>query len=112
MGIEEILNESIDIQLRGTSVASLKRLIVGDVVHKILDTTPKYGNPGDEGYYTEYDKFKNHVARLVADKIYENMVNDEEVARRVDEACRNAEKTISRRMNKELTNILKEDSKI
>ena len=111
VGIEEILNESIDIQLRGTSVASLKRQIVGEVVHKILDTAPKYGDPEDEGYYTEYDKLKNHIARLVADKIYETMVNDEEVTRRVDEACKNAEKTISRRMNKELTNILKEGSK-
>ena len=44
--------------------------------------------------YTPYDKFKNYVANLVADRIYQYMIDNEEIKIRIDKAISNAEKTI------------------
>ena len=53
-----------------------------------------YGDIPDEGCYTPYDKFKNYVANLVADRIYQYMIDNEEIKIRIDKAISNAEKTI------------------
>lgn len=53
-----------------------------------------YGDDLEEGFYTPYDKFKNYVANLVADRIYKHIVEDEEIKHRVKEIIDKAENRI------------------
>lgn len=53
-----------------------------------------YGDIPDEGCYTPYDKFKNYVANLVADRIFKYMVENDEIKTRINSSIDKAEKTI------------------
>lgn len=73
----------------------LKNRIVNKCAERIISREFKlYGDIPDEGCYTPYDKFKNYVANLVADRIYQYMIDNEEIKIRIDKAISNAEKTI------------------
>lgn len=52
------------------------------------------GEIPEEGCYTPYDKFKNYIANLVADRIFILMLSNEETPRRIKKAVENAEKSI------------------
>ena len=87
----------IKINLSDYEEADLKNRIVNKCAERIISSGFKwYGNIPDEGCYTPYDKFKNYVANLVADRIYQYMIDNEEIKIRIDKAISNAEKTIVR----------------
>ena len=85
----------IKIDLSDYEEADLKNRIVNKCAERIISSEFKlYGDISDEGCYTPYDKFKNYVANLVADRIYQYMIDNEEIKIRIDKAISNAEKTI------------------
>ena len=87
----------IKINLSDYEEADLKNRIVNKCAERIISSEFKlYGDIPDEGCYTPYDKFKNYVANLVADRIYKYMINNEEIKIRIDKAISNAKKTIVR----------------
>ena len=87
----------IKIDLSDYEESDLKNRIVNKCAERIISGEFKlYGDIPDEGCYTPYDKFKNYVANLVADRIYQYMIDNEEIKIRIDRAISNAEKTIVR----------------
>lgn len=87
----------IKIDLSDYEEVDLKNRIVNKCAQRIISGEFKlYGDIPDEGCYTPYDKFKNYVANLVADRIYQYMIDNEEIKIRIDKAISNAEKTIVR----------------
>ena len=85
----------IKIDLSDYEEADLKNRIVNKCAERIISSEFKlYGDIPDEGCYTPYDKFKNYVANLVADRVYQYMIDNEEIKIRIDKAISNAEKTI------------------
>ena len=87
----------IKIDLSDYEETDLKNRIVNKCAERIISREFKlYGDIPDEGCYTPYDKFKNYVANLVADRIYQYMIDNEEIKIRIDKAISNAEKTIVR----------------
>ena len=85
----------IEVTLKGWEESDLQNKVVQKCTERIISSEFKlYGDVPDEGYYTPYDKFKNFVANLVADRIYQYMINNEEIKTRIDKAISNAEKTI------------------
>ena len=85
----------IKINLSDYEEADLKNRIVNKCAERIISNEFKlYGDIPDEGCYTPYDKFKNYVANLVADRIYQYMIDNEEIKIRIDKAISNAKKTI------------------
>ena len=85
----------IKIDLSDCEEADLKNRIVNKCAERIISSEFKlYGDIPDEGCYTPYDKFKNYVANLVSDRIYQYMIDNEEIKIRIDKAISNAEKTI------------------
>lgn len=85
----------IKIELKDYEEAALKGRIVERVSNTIINREFKmYGNIPDGGCYTPYDKFKNYVANLVADRIFKYMVDNPEIRKRIDTAIDKAEKSI------------------
>ena len=85
----------IKVDLTDYEEADLKNRIVNKCAERIISSEFKlYGDIPDEGCYTPYDKFKNYVANLVADRIYQYMIDNEEIKIRIDKAISNAKKTI------------------
>ena len=85
----------IKIDLSDYEVTDIKNRIVNKCAERIISSEFKlYGDIPDEGCYTPYDKFKNYVANLVADRIYQYMIDNEEIKIRIDKAISNAKKTI------------------
>jgi hypothetical protein len=77
-------------------------MVVMGIRQDILSQKKYWGKVGEEGHYSDFDKFKNQIAQLVADKIYQDMIDSEEVAKRIEIACEKAEKIINGRFNKSL----------
>ena len=85
----------ITITLDDWEERELQNKVAQKCVEKIIASEFKlYGDVPEEGYYTPYDKFKNYIANLVADRIYQYMIDDGEIKSRIDKAIANAEKTI------------------
>ena len=53
-----------------------------------------YGDIPKEGCYTPYDKFKNYIANIVADRIFNYMIGNDEIQKRIEKAVQNAEKSV------------------
>lgn len=53
-----------------------------------------YGDIPEEGCYTPYDKFKNYIANLVADRMFNYMIGNDEIQKRIEKAVQNAEKSV------------------
>ena len=85
----------IEITLKDWEENDLKNRIVGKCTERIIASEFKlYGDIPEEGCYTPYDKFKNFIANLVADRIFQYMVGNEEVKARIDNAIEKATDTI------------------
>lgn len=85
----------IEVILKDWEETDLQYKVVQKCAEKIISSEFKlYGDIPNEGCYTPYDKFKNYVANLVADRIYQYMIDNEEIKIRIDKAISNAEKTI------------------
>lgn len=89
------MKRMIKIELKDYEEADLKGRIVERISDTIISREFKlYGDIPDEGYYTPYDKFKNYVANLVADRIFKYMIDNPEIRKRIDIAINKAEKSI------------------
>lgn len=85
----------IKIDLEDWEENDLKGRIVERISNTIISKEFKlYGDIPDEGCYTPYDKFKNYVANLVADRIFKYMVDNPEIRKRIYCAIDKAEKSI------------------
>ena len=85
----------IKIELEPWEESDIKASIVERISDTIISREFKlYGDIPDEGCYTPYDKFKNYVANLVADRIFKYMVDNPEIRKRIDTAIDKAEKSI------------------
>ena len=85
----------IKIDLEDWEEADLKERIVERISNTIIKREFKlYGDIPDEGCYTPYDKFKNYVANLVADRIFKHMADNPEIRKRIDSAIDKAEISI------------------
>lgn len=101
----------IEVKLDEWNEIELQDRVVDKVADKIIPKEFKlYGNIPEEGCYTPYDKFKNYIANLVADRIFEFMIGNEEIQKRIDKAIENAEKTIISFHVKKLLNNQKENN--
>ena len=85
----------IEIKLNDWDERELQYEVVEKVAEQVIQREFKlYGNIPEEGCYTPYDKFKNYIANLVADRIFKYMINNDEVNSRVNKAIERAEKVI------------------
>ena len=85
----------IKLELEPWEESDIKTRIVEKVSNTIISREFKlYGDISDEGCYTPYDKFKNYVANLVADRIFKYMIDNPEIRKRIDTAISKAEKSI------------------
>lgn len=85
----------ITIELDGWDERDLQNKVADKLTRKIVSNEFKlYGDIPKEGCFTPYDKFKNYIANLVADRIFKYMVENDEIQKRIDNAIENAEKTI------------------
>jgi hypothetical protein len=85
----------ITVTLNDWEERELQNKVAQKCVEKIIASEFKlYGDILEEGCYTPHDKFKNYVANLVADRIYQYMVDNDEIKNRIGKAIENAEKTI------------------
>ena len=85
----------IKIELEPWEESDIKASIVERISNTIISREFKlYGDIPDEGCYTPYDKFKNYVANLVADRIFKYMVDNPEIRKRIYCAIDKAEKSI------------------
>lgn len=94
-GTEWQVKRMIKIDLEAWEESDIKERIVERISDTIISREFKlYGDIPDEGCYTPYDKFKNYVANLVADRIFKYMVDNPEIRKRIDTAIDKAEKSI------------------
>lgn len=85
----------IEIKLNNWDEKDLQCKVVEEITEKVIQREFKlYGDIPEEGCYTPYDKFKNYIANLVADRIFQYMINNDEIKIRVNDAIERAEKTI------------------
>ena len=95
----------IEIKLNDWDERELQYKVVEKVAEQVIRREFKlYGNIPEEGCYTPYDKFKNYIANLVADRIFKYMINN-------DEAIERAEKTIINNHFKSANKVLDEETR-
>ena len=85
----------IEIKLNNWDEKDLQCKVIEKVAEQVIRREFKlYGNIPEEGCYTPYDKFKNYIANLVADRIFKYMINNDEINTRINKAIERAEKVI------------------
>lgn len=85
----------IEIKLNNWDEKDLQYKVVEKVTEQVIQREFKlYGEIPEEGCYTPYDKFKNYIANLVADRIFKYMINNDEINTRINKAIERAEKVI------------------
>ncbi len=85
----------INVEFENWEEEELKARVVNKISEKVIQREFKlYGDIPDNGCYTPYDKFKNYVANLVADRIFKYMVENDEIKARINSSIDKAEKTI------------------
>ena len=85
----------IEIKLNNWDEKDLQYKVVEKVTEQVIQREFKlYGEIPGEGYYTPYDKFKNYIANLVADRIFKYMINNDEINTRINRAIERAGKVI------------------
>lgn len=85
----------IKVELENWNEKELQKAVVNKVCETVISREfEMYGNILEEGCYTPYDKFKNQIANLVADRFFKYLINNEDITSRIDKAIENAEKAI------------------
>lgn len=103
----------IEIKLNNWDEKDLQYKVVEKVTEQVIQREFKlYGEIPEEGCYTPYDKFKNYIANLVADRIFKYMIDNDEVNLRVNKAIERAEKTIINNHFKSVNKVLDEETEV
>ena len=103
----------IEVKLNSWDEKDLQCQVVEKVAGQIIQREFKlYGNIPEEGCYTPYDKFKNYIANLVADRIFKYMVNNDEINSRINKAIERAEKVIVDNYFKNANKVLKDRNNV
>lgn len=103
----------IEIKLNDWDERELQYEVVEKVAEQVIQREFKlYGNIPEEGCYTPYDKFKNYIANLVADRIFKYMVNNDEINSRINKAIERAEKVIVDNYFKNANKVLKDRNNV
>ena len=103
----------IEVKLNSWDEKELQCKVVEKVAGQIIQREFKlYGDIPEEGCYTPYDKFKNYIANLVADRIFKYMIDNDEVNSRVNKAIERAEKTIINNHFKSANKVLDEETEV
>lgn len=99
----------IEVKLNNWDEKDLQCKVVEKVTEQVVRREFKlYGEIPEEGCYTPYDKFKNYIANLVADRIFKYMVDNDEINIRVNKAIEKAEKAIINNYFKSVDKVLKD----
>ena len=103
----------IEIKLNDWDERELQYEVVEKVAEQVIQREFKlYGDIPEEGCYTPYDKFKNYIANLVADRIFKYMVNNDEINSRINKAIERAEKVIVDNYFKNANKVLKDRNNV
>ena len=103
----------IEIKLNNWDEKDLQCKVVEKVTEQVIRREFKlYGEIPEEGCYTPYDKFKNYIANLVVDRIFQYMVDNDEVKTRVNNAIEKAEKAIINNYFKSVNKVLTEETEV
>ena len=103
----------IEIKLNDWDERELQYEVIEKVAEQVIQREFKlYGNIPEEGCYTPYDKFKNYIANLVADRIFKYMVNNDEINSRINKAIERAEKVIVDNYFKNANKVLKDRNNV
>lgn len=103
----------IEIKLNNWDEKDLQYKVVEKVTEQVIQREFKlYGDIPEEGCYTPYDKFKNYIANLVADRIFKYMVNNDEINFRINKAIERAEKVIVDNYFKNANKVLKDRNNV
>ena len=95
----------IKVELENWNEKELQKAVVNKVFETVIAREFKlHGNISEEGCYTPYDKFKNQIANLVADRFFNYLINNEDITSRIDKAIDNAEKAIIASYMKDIMN--------
>ena len=99
----------IEIKLNNWDEKDLQCKVVEKVAEQVVRREFKlYGEIPEEGFYTPYDKYKNYIANLVADRIFKYMVDNDEINIRVNKAIEKAERAIINNYFKSVDKVLKD----
>ena len=67
----------IEIKLEDWNEKELQKAVVNKVFETVIAREFKlHGDIPEEGCYTPYDKFKNQIANLVADRFFNYLINN------------------------------------
>lgn len=91
------------IEFNGYDEKTIIEMVVNGIRRDILSQKKYWGEIPPEGHYSDFDKFKNQIANLVAEKLYKDMINNDEVSKRIEIACSKAEENIIARFNKNIS---------
>lgn len=94
---------AVNLTLEGYTEKDIIDKVVAGIRKDILSQKKYWGEVPEEGHYSDFDKFKNQIAQLVATMIYEDMVDNDEISKRSELAYQKAEKAIFGRMNKKIS---------
>lgn len=94
----------IEMELPDWSADKITTAVVQNLEKQIINDSNKYyGDIPEEGCYTEYDKFKNQVANLVANKLTEKIIASDTVQNRIAIILDRVEESIKNRAHKNLS---------
>lgn len=102
----------MQINLNNYTEDEIVRRIVDQTSAKIIQTDKYWGKVPEEGHYSAFDRFKNQVANLVAEKIYQDILKTEQDTKvfenKIADIVGKVEIIIHNRANKLLTEKLAE----
>ena len=85
----------IEIKLEQYEEEEIIKRVVNNLSKQILQQEEYWGKVPLEGHYSTFDRFKNQIAQLVADKIYQDIITSGEIAKRINTVSDKAEKNIT-----------------
>jgi len=81
----------IEIKMESYEEDKIVEKIVDKATQQIFKQGKYWGDVPQEGHYSTFDRFKNQIAQMVADKIFKHIIESGEVEKRVKIACDKAE---------------------
>lgn len=92
----------IKVEMDGYDTKKVVDMITKKTMDKMFENQEYFGNIPEEGVYTSFDKFKNQIANLIADKVFKEIVESKEIEKGIEIAIQKAEKVVNDRINKKI----------